>query len=152
MLPLSEIDITNVMKKAHTNLLNRAIKGLLGLSFSWEELEDISKGEITKANCSKVSYRKGAQGGQNRTAQGGDLHNEAHAILQEMSCGDKDAYTEFLQKATAFTGRHGNKVNGLTELGKVSEARLKYSIVTLRQMHADWKAHTRKAPNDGAAH
>jgi hypothetical protein len=142
MLPLSEIDITNVMKKAHTNLLNRAIKGLLGLSFSWEELEEISNGTISKQKCVKVPYRKGAQGGQNRTQKGADLHNEAHNLLQEMSCGDKDVYAELLCKATAFKGREGRTVSGLTELAKVNEGRLKNSMPKLREMYGRWRQAT----------
>ena len=41
-LPLSEVDLNNVKKKALTNMLNRGIKSLLGLSFTWNDIEKYS--------------------------------------------------------------------------------------------------------------
>ena len=45
-IPLSEIDLTDIKKKACTNMLNRGLRDLLGLTYTWEEIDQIVGGGI----------------------------------------------------------------------------------------------------------
>ena len=47
-IPLADIDRTDIKKKALTNFLNRGLKSLLGLSFTWGEIAEQTNGRITK--------------------------------------------------------------------------------------------------------
>lgn len=64
-LPLSEIDLTDVKKKAQTNFLNRGLKSLLGLSFTWDEISASTNGRITRDTVNGVNkgvtYQQPAQ-------------------------------------------------------------------------------------------
>lgn len=54
-IPLSEIDLTDIKKKACTNMLNRGLRDLLGLTFTWEEIDKIVGGGI-KEGARKQDY------------------------------------------------------------------------------------------------
>lgn len=55
LLPLSEVDETNIMKAANTNMYVRGITQLLGLrNLTWEQLEEAG---IGKGTVSKVEYK-----------------------------------------------------------------------------------------------
>lgn len=53
-LNLEQVDKNTVQKTAHTNFMNRVIKNLLGLSFTWEEIEKFSNDEITQKGVIEV--------------------------------------------------------------------------------------------------
>lgn len=57
-IPLSEIDLTDIKKKACTNMLNRGLRDLLGLTFTWEEIDKIVGGTI-KEGARKQDYKEG---------------------------------------------------------------------------------------------
>jgi hypothetical protein len=56
VLPLSEIDLTDIQKKALTNCLNRGIRDLLGLRYTWEDIAQYSEGRITKDKCLGLKF------------------------------------------------------------------------------------------------
>ena len=57
----ADVDITNVMKKANTNMINRGITTLLGIrNLTWEE---VNAGGVEQNQISKVTYAAGGAGG-----------------------------------------------------------------------------------------
>ena len=57
----SDVDITNVMKKANTNMINRGITTLLGIrNLTWEE---VKQGGVDSSQTTKVTYAQGGAGG-----------------------------------------------------------------------------------------
>lgn len=83
----SEVDITNIMKKANTNMINRGITTLLGIrNLTWEE---VNAGGVEQKQAAKVTYAQGgAGGGKISDAQGKRLfalakkHNVSEVDLQ----------------------------------------------------------------------
>jgi hypothetical protein len=82
--PLQDVDLTDVKKKAVTNLQGRLLKKILGLSYTIEELRESG---IDLEKVGKVDYAGGgAGGGKISEAQGKRLF----AILMSGSQGDED--------------------------------------------------------------
>lgn len=128
-LPLSEVPIVDVMKKAHTNLMNRAIKSALGLSFTWEEIEQATNGYITRQKCTGVSYGAGKKGGTAKkpdTADTAQQRKDVWEWILEYCKGDLGAAEQTLANMTTFKGKDGNQVPGWTDVSKLSAAQLKH--------------------------
>jgi hypothetical protein len=126
-LPLSEIDLMNVKKKGWTNLMNRGIKQLLGLTFTWEDIEKYSEGKITKAKGKVFSYAKGGRGG--KAPEGADTGAKRTAIwnqMLEMSMGDIGEAQAVLEQLTTFTGRDKKVVKGKSDIALVGEGQLNF--------------------------
>lgn len=68
-LPLSEINLGDIRKKALTNFLNRGLKSTLGLSFTWEEIAETTQRKITKDLVAAIDYKKDGKGGGFKAAQ-----------------------------------------------------------------------------------
>lgn len=111
-LPLSEIDRTDIKKKALTNFLNRGLKSLMGLSFSWEEISDLTDGRINKEKCGasgrSINYDRGKKGGsQQGDAETTKKRGELRSMLLEMSNGNKKEARKSLKELS--TWKKGDK-------------------------------------------
>jgi len=124
VLPLSEIDITNVYKKSFTNFLNRAIKCVLGLSFTWQEIEDVSDGKITKAACTHFTYNRGGRGGRQESANAGEARTRVRKKILDLADGESNAAKTILKDLTTFTTKDGKTIQGKTNVENCSEKQL----------------------------
>jgi hypothetical protein len=118
--PLSEVDLTDIKKKAFTNGANRIIKKLIGLSFTWQEIAELSDGKISQENVGKVTFGKGSKGGNTDSPETKTKRDEIRAILLKLCDGEEQAAKEMLVKMTTFEGTNGtvagkNNVQFLTE-------------------------------------
>ncbi len=138
--PLSEVDLTDVKKKAFTNMANRLIKKLLGLSFTWEEIEKLSEGKVTAANVQKVEYGQGSRGGNTDSPQTKSKRDECRAMLLKLSGNDEKSAIAMLIKLTAFTGKDGAAVPGRDHVNKLSEKQVDILHGKLKNMVADTDA------------
>ena len=132
-LPLSEIDLMNVKKKGWTNLMNRGIKNLLGLTFTWEDIEKYSEGKIKKELCATVQRTAGGRGGRGPESAG--IQEKRRAIwarMLEMNHADIDETKRFLAQLTAYKDSPGK-----TEISQVSEAQLKFLEQRLGEIKAE---------------
>ena len=126
-LPLSEIDVTNVQRKAFTNCLNRLIKTLLGLSFDWDEVEQFSEGKITKAKCAGVTYNSGSKGGNTQSAEGKVVAKQIGTMLMCLADGEIEGAKNKLAEYTTWTKKEDGvdkKIPGKKELKKCSDKQL----------------------------
>jgi hypothetical protein len=139
-LPLSEINIGDVKKKAVTNLLSRAIKSQLGLDFSWDELEQLSGGKITKSGTpKKVTHENGKQGGSNQSdPKAIDARNEARKLILEMTGQDKDLYESVVAEASAYEYQ-GKPVAGKKSLTNVSDNAMVHVLKRVKDKYAAWQ-------------
>lgn len=135
LLPLSEINLPNVKKKAHTNLLNRLIKNLVGLSHTWEEISEITDGKITREKCSKVSYK----------SQKKELPNdiikkraEIRTMIIEMHAGNAKQSREYLKSKTAWVNKQGKKIEGIELTDKLTENQINFLYPKIKQEHTDF--------------
>lgn len=118
--PMSEVDITDVKKKAFTNLANRLIKKLIGLSFSWDEIKELSGGKITQETVVKVDRTAGARGGNTDSPVTKKKRDECRVMLLKLNDGEEAGARKMLVELTAFQGQNG-PVAGKDHTGKLSE-------------------------------
>lgn len=148
LLPMSEVDVTNIRKKALTNFYNRAIKSMLGLSFTWDEIEKATDSRITKDKCKGVKYNTGSKGGGETekpiaSAAQEIMREEIKRMMGEMY-GKTDA-PNVLEKNTTFE----SKENGKIVPGKRSVKDL--SIKQIEMIHPQLKKAFEKWVEEGAS-
>jgi hypothetical protein len=141
-LPLSEIDQTDLEKKAMTNWLNRGVKSLLGLSFTWEELEQLSGGRIslqavTSAGQS-VTYGQGKKGGNTDTAESKNLREEIRKMILEIVGNNQQAAKDFLKNITSFTGKDGNTVAGKESIDALSASAVNVTYGKVKKSYEEF--------------
>lgn len=124
--PLSEVDVCDIKKKAFTNFANRIIKKLIGLSFTWEELAELSKNKISSDTAQSVAFGKGSKGGNTDSPATKKLRDECRAMLLKLNDGNEAAARAMLIEDTAFTGKDGNVVSGKDNVAKLSEKQIEF--------------------------
>jgi hypothetical protein len=134
-LPLSEIDLTDVKKKAITNMLNRGIKSLLGLSYTWDEIETISEGKINRTGVSKVEYSAGSQGSKQEKKESKDLRVEIHKMLVDMNMGDQLAASVQLEEITRWKNTKGETVKGKNNVNDIIEKGVPIVYGKVKKLH-----------------
>ena len=99
----SEIDETNIIKKATTNAIAKGVSTILGIrNLTWAELE---KGGIKREGSAKVTYAQGgAGGGKISDAQAKRLF----AIMKSSGVAEKDLQ-EYLKKT--YKVEHSKDIN-----------------------------------------
>jgi hypothetical protein len=115
--PLSEVDETNIMKSAYTNMVQNGVTRLLGMrNLTWEELKHV--GSIEKVARVEYKDRKQADSGEPKKESTGatdDREKNRKAIIEmllEMNGGDETAAKDELKALTAwgkFTGVNHSK-------------------------------------------
>lgn len=129
--PPKEIDLNNVKKKAMTNWLNRALKSLLGLSYTWEEVEQHSDGKINRGGGATVT----------RTSAKADLTPEQTQKRDEISKWMKELYgdqaPQKLKEMTAFTTGEGKAVDGKTSTQMLSGKQIDRLHPIVKKEHGD---------------
>jgi hypothetical protein len=109
---ISEVDETNIMKSAYTNMLQNGITRLLGLrNMTWEELKPAG---IEKTKTSSVNYDKTVEveGDDVKKAKEEKIEKIKNMIL-EMCGNDLTSSKEKLLKYTSFIGKDGKEVKGI---------------------------------------
>jgi hypothetical protein len=132
--PLSEVDITDVEKKSATNLQNRLLKKLLGLKFSWEELE---KAGISKEKCNKVRHGKGMS---RKPVTEEEQKKQARLghILMELAEQNQSEAKNLLKTMSSFPDKNkkGKMVKGVDSCTVLTGKRL---IITLDKAEKAYK-------------
>jgi hypothetical protein len=139
-LPLSEVNLNAVRKKAVTNAQNRAVKAILGLGgLTWE---DVGEAGVAKEKVSSVEYAK-SRAGQKRMASGGG--NAAGAgtpktrlrnMLTDLTAFESVPLERVLRRYTEFRGQDGKAVFA-ESIDSMSDA---WAARTLEKVEPDWRA------------
>lgn len=125
-LPLDEVNCMDVKKKAHTNMMNRLIKRLLGLSFTWEEIEQISNGRITRQGGARVTYDKGKKGGNTMTSEQKNERTEIANRILALVGGDKPSAENWLENETKFTTKDGKNIAGKRSMNDITDKQIPF--------------------------
>lgn len=104
--PLSEVDLTDIKKKAFTNLANRLIKKLLGLSFTWEEISAMTAGKISKDSVQTVTFSQGSKGGNTDSPETKKLREEIRTMILKIVGNDESLAKLKLEELTGFMGKN----------------------------------------------
>lgn len=135
--PMSEVDVTDIKKKAFTNFANRIIKKLIGLSFTWEELADLSGRVITKDAVQTVDFAKGSKGGNTDSPKTKQLRDECRTNLLKLNNNEEGLAIKMLVTLTAFQGKDG-PVAGKDHISKLSEKQVEILHGKLKKMVEDY--------------
>jgi len=139
-LPMSEVDICNIKKKALTNFMNRGLKSIVGLSFTWEEVEAAG---ISRNAAGSVNY--GNKGGYQKkeapkpTAEGAAQKDQVWSMLMDIY-KDKKGAGDALMQLTTWKDNNGKQVPGKAKIEYVSEKQVKFLFPKVKQFHDEWKA------------
>jgi hypothetical protein len=114
----SEINETNIMKSAYTNLNVNGVTRLLGIrNLTWETLKKFG---IDKDKVGKIEYKSPSQDSPEEEKQ----RVEISAMLLEMCNSDPSMASENLQALTSFQGKDGNMVSGVKSTKQLKGKRL----------------------------
>lgn len=140
-LPLEDIDLTNIEKKSMTNWLNRAVKSLLGLSFTWEEIKQYSG--VQQASAASVNYQGGQKGGS--TAKQDDpkvaqMRQELRDMILDYCGGDIDMAINYLANMSKSKGPGGKEIPGKENVDHLTATQVKKLHPTVKAEYEEWKA------------
>jgi len=127
---LSEVDLVNIEKKAHTNLMNRLIKAALGLDFTWEEIEEVSKKKINQEACTRFKYKKGDKSGKTGTNSKEmiDKREEMRTMILQITNGDINAARSYCEEITSYKMKDGTEVKGKSRVDELSDAQVNFNF------------------------
>lgn len=114
---IQDVDMANIIRKASTNLYNRLVKRVIGLSgVTWE---DLAAAGIKRESLQRVEYRGGQQGGGPARASALSPEHTARRekcwkLLLELKGGDEKESKALLDKLASF----GDKK--VTDIGQIS--------------------------------
>ena len=108
VLPLAEVPLDNVRKKALTNAQNRALKKILGLQgLTWE---DLGVAKIDRKKIGGVEYKTAKKAPPGRQG-GGESSSRIRlrGMLEELADATGTNPKELLRQFTTFTGQDGKE-------------------------------------------
>lgn len=115
-----------VRKKAMANWQGRCVRTLLGLQgLSWEDLE--ATGEFNRESAGGVEYKTGKHSSHKDTSEDKASADEAKAKIRDQILADvgndNRAAAALLERMTAFKGKDGKEVPGVSHIDKLSDGR-----------------------------
>jgi len=138
-IPLTEIDLNNIKKKALTNFLNRGLKSMIGLSYTWEEIETITNNRINRKNVQGVTYTQGAKGGDTDSPEHKTAKANLSNMILEMCDGDKAKAGNYLEELTTWE-KDGKPMKGKKTARFMSEAQMKVILPKVQDAYKTFKA------------
>lgn len=139
-LPLSEISRVDVRKKALTNLMNRAIKSLIGLSFTWDEVEEITNGRINRQGVTGFSYDTGKNSGKTpETADTTKQRGEIRRMCLEMARGDVNVAAQILEDISSWKTKEGEQKPGKRNVVHLTERQVGIVYKQTERRYKDWE-------------
>lgn len=115
---IEDVDMANIRRKAVTNLYNRLIKRVVGLS--GVTLDDLKASGMDVLKIGKVEYKGGSQKASDLTTDGKDIKAKLESMLIRMSNNDKAVAAKLLEKFSYWKGDDG-KEHSVNDISKLSE-------------------------------
>ena len=134
-IPLSEINLNTVRKKAVTNAQSRAVKAILGLGgLTWKEVRDAG---VRKDGLASVNYTKpkSAPNGKQTTERDSQKIRLSNMIFDLASFEDVP-FERVVRRYTEFRGDDG-QVRWAQSVDQMSEA---WVARTLERVERDWRS------------
>jgi hypothetical protein len=108
LLPMANVDMANIRRKAVTNLYSRLIKRVTGLmGVTWEDLE---RAGITKEATQKVDFKSGKKKVEANLSPGAlEKRSEIWRICLELSNANEAEAKKILAKISSFKDKDGKE-------------------------------------------
>jgi len=134
--PLESVDKTMIRKKAQTNLNNRLIKKMAGISGI--TIEDLKEAGIDVSKIPSFEYKKGVKKAEATLPQEAvKKRDEIWKMLIEMTAGNEEDAKGALKKYSAFTAKDGKEVWAETVEGMRNE---KWIAIVHKRVKTDYEA------------
>lgn len=130
---MSKVEEPNVMKSAHTNMVAKGVKSILGLEGI--DQEDLKKAGLTTEKIGKVDYKKDVKFSPEDKKKQVEIAN----MLIEIAHGDLDVASSKLSEITAFKGKDGRAVPGIGSAKDLFGKRLEIAYSNVKKNHSEWK-------------
>jgi hypothetical protein len=115
---IEDVDMTNIIRKAVTNLEGRLTKRVIGLGgVTWD---DLKASGMDTSKIAKVEYKGGSQKSSDLTPEGKDVRAKLEMMLARMSGNDKTIAGKLLEKFSYWKGDDG-KEHFVNDISKLSE-------------------------------
>lgn len=142
-LPLSEVKTADVMKKAITNAKGRAVRKILGLTFTWEQVRDnFAAAGKDAGKMTSVEYK-----GQKQTNTGkGEVNatkRELSEMLMTMTDGSAEEASKLLYEHSKFIGKDG-KEHGARSARDMSNAWATRVYAKVKKIYTQFMEETEK--------
>lgn len=137
-IPLSEVDLTDIKKKSLTNMLNRGIKSLLGLAYTWDEIESITNKKINRNGVTRIEYSTKSKGGNTESKETKDLRVQIGEYCMEMAGGDATEAGKILEEITKWTNNEGKAMAGKTSCKDITEKALPVVYGKVKAEYGKW--------------
>ncbi len=115
---IEDVDMANIRRKAVTNLYNRLIKRVVGLS--GVTVDDLKASGMDVSKIGRVEYKGGSQKASDLSLDGKDIKAKLESMLVRMSNNDKAVATKLLEKFSYWKGDDG-KEHSVNDISKLSE-------------------------------
>jgi hypothetical protein len=139
-LPLSEVNLNAVRKKAVTNAQNRAVKAILGLGgLTWDA---VRRAGVEKGRIPAVEYSQPKAGERNERpaarapAPRAPAKRRLKNMLVDVAAFESVPFERALRRYTEFRGEDGKPVYA-ESIDTMSEA---WAAKALQRVEADWRA------------
>ncbi len=138
-LPLSEVDITNIKKKALTNFLNRGLKSMCGLSFTWDEVRQVTGGTVSENTTTGVAYNgsKASTPSNGAQIEAGSSKERLWTMLEEMHGSQASVALQAL--TTWKDEKTGKVVKGKSKIEWVSDKQANFKLQEVKTAYDEWK-------------
>jgi hypothetical protein len=132
LIPYSEIDQTDIQKKAVTNAKSRALKRILGLGgMTWD---DVRSAKVNRDAIGGVDYHRRKGGGTPQADSSAKIRLRNYLV--DLAAWQDTTPEELLKQYTAFQGKEGK----LTSASSVDRMSDKWVAAILPKVERDWTA------------
>jgi hypothetical protein len=143
---IEDVDMTNIIRKAVTNLEGRLTKRVIGIGgVTWD---DLAQAGISREKIAKVEYRGGAQKAADLTTDGKDTKAKLDQMLLRMANNDK-AEVEKLVKKFSLWIDGDKKERFVTSTDKLSEKWLASTYGKAKKEYDKTQGGEREAGQEG---
>ena len=133
--PINEIDEVDIMKDAHSDMLKRGVRGIIGFGSQGDDAMD-AWFEKKGWKMPEVGFAGGGQGGNATTTDDREVQQKVAAMLKDLAGEGQEAQADYLEKMTEFKGRDGGMVSGLRSIKALKDKRLEVTYGKLKAEHA----------------
>jgi hypothetical protein len=131
---IEDVDMANIRRKAVTNLYNRLIKRVVGLS--GVTVDDLKASGMDVAKIGKVEYQAGGQKGESALSESAKSSRElAEKQLGEMFNSDPAQIKAYIEKISSFKAEDGS-TKSVSDLGRVKSE--KWMAKLAKQIDSDF--------------
>jgi len=135
VLKRSEIDETDIVKKAVSNFYVNAIMALFGMKDI--TLEELKENGLDTDKIQRVSFTEGKKG--ESTVEEGSKRDQIRNMLLEMNDNDEGKAKDQLVELTTFTGRDNKTVRGKQSVSLLSDKQTHVVHANVEKIYNEWK-------------